>query len=218
MATTPQPPARAPVDPSVLGGGILADALGPQPLFCPDPDFDDDNSNIDPTLLQHSIPAQSTPRLVCPAHIQVEETASTVIAEEVSTFLENQEGSLLSEALDQREQERLSRIVVGDDLSGLDEVELDRFILNDEEVRIKERVWVELNKDYLEALAGKYITFRFLRMNVLVLLTGSFSSAKGDQQEPASKSRKVRTSLAECFFLLISAYIYIILAYTGFLK
>ncbi|KAF5317619.1 hypothetical protein D9611_014862 [Ephemerocybe angulata] len=45
--------------------------------------------------------------------------------------------------------------MAGDDLEGLDEDELDRFILNEEEVKIKERVWVELNKDYLEALAAK---------------------------------------------------------------
>ena len=38
---------------------------------------------------------------------------------------------------------------------GLDEEELDRFILTEEEVQIKERVWVEMNKDYLEAIAGK---------------------------------------------------------------
>ena len=38
---------------------------------------------------------------------------------------------------------------------GLDEDELDRFILTEEEVRVKERVWVEINRDYLEALAGE---------------------------------------------------------------
>ncbi|KAK2467607.1 hypothetical protein APHAL10511_000462 [Amanita phalloides] len=38
---------------------------------------------------------------------------------------------------------------------GLDEDELDRFLLNEEEAKVKERVWVELNKDYLEALAAK---------------------------------------------------------------
>lgn len=38
---------------------------------------------------------------------------------------------------------------------GLDDEELDRFLLDEEEAKIKERVWVELNKDYLEALAGE---------------------------------------------------------------
>lgn len=35
-------------------------------------------------------------------------------------------------------------------LEGLDEEELDSFLLGPEEVRIKERVWIEFNKDYLE--------------------------------------------------------------------
>lgn len=134
-------------------------------MFHPDPDFEDDISNIDPALLEQSVPpvpAESPPPLAPPPDTLVDETASNVIAEEVSIFLQNQEGTLLSEALDQREQERLSRILVGDELSGLDEAELDRFILNDEEVRIKERVWVELNKDYLEALAGEHNIFQFV--------------------------------------------------------
>lgn len=37
---------------------------------------------------------------------------------------------------------------------GLNDEELDKFLLDEEEAKIKERVWVELNKDYLEALAG----------------------------------------------------------------
>ena len=45
-----------------------------------------------------------------------------------------------------------------DELLGLDEYEseLDAFILSEEEVRVKERVWVEINRDYLEALAGTF--------------------------------------------------------------
>ncbi|KAF8637722.1 hypothetical protein AX17_002625 [Amanita inopinata Kibby_2008] len=54
---------------------------------------------------------------------------------------------------------------------GLDDDELDRFLLSEDEAKIKERVWVELNKDYLEALA-----------------------AKGEPQEPSitAKSKKQR--------------------------
>jgi len=54
---------------------------------------------------------------------------------------------------------------------GLNDEELDKFLLDEEEAKIKERVWVELNKDYLEALA-----------------------AKGEQQDTtaAAKSRKRR--------------------------
>jgi transcription factor IIIB subunit 2 len=42
-----------------------------------------------------------------------------------------------------------------DELAGLDEDELDQFLMADEEVRIRERVWVEMNRDYLEAIAGE---------------------------------------------------------------
>ncbi|KAH8829500.1 BRF1-domain-containing protein, partial [Flagelloscypha sp. PMI_526] len=42
-----------------------------------------------------------------------------------------------------------------DPLLDLDEAELDWFLLSEEEVKVKERVWVEMNKDYLEALALK---------------------------------------------------------------
>lgn len=44
-----------------------------------------------------------------------------------------------------------------DDLADLDEEELDSFILNDEEVKIKERVWMEFNKDYLEAALARQL-------------------------------------------------------------
>lgn len=36
------------------------------------------------------------------------------------------------------------------ELTGLDEEELDAFILDENEVKIKERVWIEFNRDYLE--------------------------------------------------------------------
>ena len=64
---------------------------------------------------------------------------------------------MLSSALDEAEERRLAQLTVVDDLMGLDEDELDRFLLSEEEIKIKERVWVELNKDYLEALAGELI-------------------------------------------------------------
>ena len=44
-----------------------------------------------------------------------------------------------------------------DELTGLDEEELDRFILTPDEVRIKERVWMEFNKDWLEATLKKQL-------------------------------------------------------------
>uniref|UniRef100_D8Q821 B-related factor 1 n=1 Tax=Schizophyllum commune (strain H4-8 / FGSC 9210) TaxID=578458 RepID=D8Q821_SCHCM len=84
----------------------------------------------------------------------VEEAATTAIAEEVSSFLHSDKGERLNEALEANEEERRANMTVCDELLDLDEEELDRFILGEEEVKIKERVWVELNRDYLEALAG----------------------------------------------------------------
>ena len=204
-------PELPPVDASLLNQGILAGATG-GPLFEPDPELEDDEySNIDPALLQpptslSAAPSTSTP----PAPTLVEETASSVLAEEVSTFLQNTQGTLLTEALDEAEERRLAQISVVDELLGLDEAELDRFILSEDEVRIKERVWVELNKEYLEALAGEsfYGCQSFDKPLCLerlsVLLNGSFCfPAKGDQQEAATttKSRKVRTMIKPKLFI-----------------
>lgn len=153
-------PTRVPIDPAILQQGILAGAI--EPTVTPDsiPHLED-NRNIDPTLLQQSsdtaISPTDTPTLTMPPSDFVDETVSTVLAEEVSTFLQNPQGAKLSEALDEAEQRRLAQITVGNELLGLDEEELDRFILSEEEVRIKERVWVELNRDYLEAIAGKFL-------------------------------------------------------------
>ncbi|KAG6866141.1 hypothetical protein C0991_008094 [Blastosporella zonata] len=188
-----------PIDPALLNEGILQGTLQPLPLFMPDHDMDDSNFIIDPALLETSLkhaptssclepPSQQIPdpqspsssslldapsssTLVAPQTSEVDETASTVLAEEVSTFLHNTQGVMLSDALDEAEERRLAQITVEDELLGLDEEELDRFLLSEAEVKIKERVWVELNKDYLEALA-----------------------AKGEQQESGStsKSRKRR--------------------------
>ncbi|KAJ1030195.1 hypothetical protein NDA16_001106 [Ustilago loliicola] len=44
-----------------------------------------------------------------------------------------------------------------DDLADLDEEELDRFILSPEEVKIKERVWMEFNKNWMEQTLKKQL-------------------------------------------------------------
>jgi transcription factor IIIB subunit 2 len=68
---------------------------------------------------------------------------------------------MLASALDEAEQRRLAQFAVVDELLGLNEDELDQFILTEDEVKIKERVWVELNRDYLEAIAGEPTNSRF---------------------------------------------------------
>ncbi|KDR71547.1 hypothetical protein GALMADRAFT_102540 [Galerina marginata CBS 339.88] len=153
-------PPRLPLDASILNDSILAGALDASSLLQPAPI---DDSNIDPALLEQSIPPQPvvtnsstiTPSLTPPPTTLFDETASEVLVEEVSIFLHNTQGAMLSDALDEAEQRRLAQISVVDELTGLNEEELDRFLLSEEEVKIKERVWVELNKDYLEAIAAK---------------------------------------------------------------
>ncbi|KAF9457531.1 cyclin-like protein [Collybia nuda] len=164
---------RRPVNPALLNDGILQGTFDSEPLFIPESETEDPNFNIDPALLEQiqsvaqplptnissllahqETSSELIPTLTAPITTAVDETFSTVLAEEVSNFLQGSQGTMLSEALNEAEQRRLAQIIAGDELLGLDEEELDRFLLSEEEVRIKERVWVELNKDYLEAIAG----------------------------------------------------------------
>ncbi|KAF7784937.1 hypothetical protein Agabi119p4_1102 [Agaricus bisporus var. burnettii] len=132
-----QPP-RVPVDPAILQHGILAGAI-----------------DSITTTKYRVMPGTDAPTLSLPPTDFVDETVSNVLAEEVSTFLQNPQGAKLSEALDEAERRRLAQMTMADELMGLDEEELNRFILSEDEVRIKERAWVELNRDYLEAIAAK---------------------------------------------------------------
>jgi transcription factor IIIB subunit 2 len=155
------------VDLSNIDPILLQQVWAPPPLneqafqpsnFSPPPPFPDPVPPVPPALPNSESESD-------PASALVDETVSMVVAEEVSTFLQNKEGAALSHALDEAEERRIAAIKAGDDLEGLDEEELDRFILTEEEVKVKERVWVELNKDYLEALAGEsssaHLFFRF---------------------------------------------------------
>ncbi|KZV70104.1 cyclin-like protein [Peniophora sp. CONT] len=82
-------------------------------------------------------------------------SASAVLADEVTTFLHNAQGEQLVEALQEADERRRAQIEVVDELLGLDEDELDAFLLNEDEIKLKERVWVEMNRDYLEAIAAR---------------------------------------------------------------
>lgn len=76
----------------------------------------------------------------------------------------------LTNELDQRDQEQLAKaraltnISIGlelnqsDRLDDLDEDELDAFILTEDEVAMKRRVWMETNKEYLRELAGEHVS------------------------------------------------------------
>jgi transcription factor IIIB subunit 2 len=145
------PPQIPILDPALFNQGILAGTSEPAPLFYPD-ENEEVYANIDPALR----PASNTisHELDSPTAAAIDETVDQALADEVASFLQNTQGSLLRDALDEAEQRRQAQFAEVDELLGLDEDELDRFLLTEEEVKIKERVWVEINRDYLEALAG----------------------------------------------------------------
>lgn len=125
-------------DPLLFGTGVgVGQGL---PLFLPDVELEED-SNIDPALREKPPPSP------------LETVVDEVVTEEVSSILQTDRGLQVAQALDEAESRRNSA-VVPDEFADLDDDELDQFILTEEEVRVKERVWVEMNKDYLEAIAG----------------------------------------------------------------
>ncbi|GBE85923.1 BRF1-domain-containing protein [Sparassis crispa] len=165
IEVAPEPLPHHQIDPALLNQGILTGTTQP-PLFFPE--YDETDSNIDPALLDHEHPSAPPPipmpqnllpdkvlEMDLPPPSPMEETVNAVVAEEVSDFLANAQGAVLSSALAEAEQRRLEHFIGDDELMGLDEDELDRFLLTEEEVKIKERVWVEMNREYLEAIAAR---------------------------------------------------------------
>ena len=80
--------------------------------------------------------------------------ADAAITGELDTYLSSTQAQLLSTELTEAERRREERrqMATGD-LDDLDDAELDGFLLTEEEVQVKTRVWMEYNKDYLEKLA-----------------------------------------------------------------
>lgn len=95
------------------------------------------------------------------------------IADEVELSLSSEGAQALVLELDEAQRKRnvaaaaMTNLTLdsNDSLDDLDEAELDRFILTEAEIKIKSRLWMEFNKDYLQALAGSWFSFlvRFLR-------------------------------------------------------
>ena len=167
-------------DPLFFEAGMGAD--GGLPLFFPEIEMDED-SNIDPALRER------------PPSSPLEMVVGAAVAEEVSAALQTDEGLRFAQALNDRES-RQNVAIVPDEFADLDDEELDQFILTEEEVKIKERVWVEMNKDYLEALAGE------LRVCESRLFVGDLTAfprilVKAEMAEnlegKETKSRKVRS-------------------------
>lgn len=141
LPPTDDEPLQPTIDPALFNTGILAGTVEPAPLFLPE----DELSNIDPALHPTHEELPTSP---------LDQVVNEAVTNEVSSYLEQASGIQVMEALDEAEQRRLASRIVDDELADLDDMELDQFILTEDEVKIKERVWVEMNKEYLEALAG----------------------------------------------------------------
>ena len=105
----------------------------------------------------------------------LEHLADQATEREISTYLQQDDIRALDDNLRREEAERVERARRGaeaaaaaaasaarvssapDDLDDLDEDELDALILTEDEVRVKERVWMEFNKDYLEAALARQL-------------------------------------------------------------
>ena len=192
------PPNNAPrpyLDPMLLNSGILAGTSQPQPLFLPDPGDDILVHQTDPTLLAEQPPSDSI--TLSPSQVinsggvadvsSLEVEVSNLLTEEVAEFLLNEQGAQLSAALNEVDERRIAAIQPVDELVGLDEDELDQFVMTEEEVRIKERVWVEMNREYLEAIAGALL---FTGIKIRVHLTFPLLIAKGEQLDSGTMSVK----------------------------
>lgn len=92
------------------------------------------------------------------------EQYEAVIEGELQQYLGSEVGSKLQAELDSQEQRRFQKLSQtphgyefdqNDSLEGLDEEELDAFILTPEEIEIKSKLWMQANKDYLKELAEK---------------------------------------------------------------
>lgn len=152
----PDEPSRTMIDPSLLNEGILA-GTSDDPLFLPEePDMDPllvGRRNIPPA--PEVVPQEPSESSAAQPPTPIEASLDEALTEEVSSFLETAKGAELSDALDTAEAQRADTIKEDEELLGLDEEELDAFLLTEDEVKIKERVWVEMNKEYLENLAGE---------------------------------------------------------------
>ena len=152
------------LDPVLFNSGILAGTSEPEPLFLPDPGEDIHDIQTGPTLLvepppddpivlppPQAINSGSVTDVVSP----LEDEVNNLLTEEVAEFLLNEQGAQLNAVLNEANERRMASFQPVDELTGLDEEELDQFLMTDEEVRIRERVWVEMNREYLEAIAGR---------------------------------------------------------------
>lgn len=120
------------------------------------------------------------PEMPEPERPELEHLAEQATEQEINSYLQQEDIRALDTNLSAQEQTRVERARAGhsapdsspsqvsksnadtpaqreNDLDDLDEAELDSFILSEDEVKIKERVWMEFNKDYLEAALARQL-------------------------------------------------------------
>ncbi|PLW14140.1 hypothetical protein PCANC_18095 [Puccinia coronata f. sp. avenae] len=90
-------------------------------------------------------------------HEWYEDQIEHVISQEVESHLISGTASVLQTELDEKERRQKEAAQRLEDacLDDLDDAELDQFILSEKEVEMKTRVWMELNREYLEKVALK---------------------------------------------------------------
>ncbi|THH29006.1 hypothetical protein EUX98_g5187 [Antrodiella citrinella] len=152
------------LDPALFDNTLMSNSQDP---FAEEPVLSVPDAPVASSSQIESVPSVSTPppasrpppdtSMQLHRESKLDSTIDNLLATEVSSFLTTEQGASLASALDHANTVRQSQFVGLDDdeLQGLDEDELDAFLLTEEEVKIKERVWVELNKEYLETLAAK---------------------------------------------------------------
>lgn len=85
------------------------------------------------------------------------------IAKEMDVIMGSEGGQKLTDELDKRDSKRIETAAAmtnltldtSERLDDLDEDELDAFILTPAEIEAKSRLWMQINKDYLQQLAGE---------------------------------------------------------------
>jgi transcription factor IIIB subunit 2 len=81
------------------------------------------------------------------------EVVDPTIMAEINAGLLSADGTLVAQECDELDRQRM-QFSTETSLEGLDEDELDAFLLTPDEVKEKERLWIAMNKDYLQQVAG----------------------------------------------------------------
>ena len=122
-----------------------------------------------------------------PLRSDIDQLADQATEQEINSYLQQEDVQALDHDLAKQERQRVERAKLkhaaetpaapaetprsNEELTDLDEAELDSFILTDEEVKIKERVWMEFNKDYLEAALARQLKLEAVSYTHLTLPT-----------------------------------------------